>query len=188
MKQQLFYKIRAIFYLVTVATLAVIVMSACRHLEVAGGALELPRAEILSKTWPAQIVGITDGDTVKVRLQGEGDQIKIRLYGIDAPEKGQPFGRKSREFLMELTLIGSTITVEPVNFDRYDRLVAILYDADGRCLNQALVEAGLAWVYPRYCRQPVCASWSRAEELARRNRTGLWTETSPTPPWEWRKR
>lgn len=43
------------------------------------------------------IVGITDGDTLTARC-GEPDtyeQVKIRLAAIDAPERGQPFGRAS---------------------------------------------------------------------------------------------
>ena len=181
-------KIKVFFHFFMALTLAISTVSACRSLEVSGGAFELTRAEILSKPWPAQVVGVTDGDTLKVRLQGEGEQIRIRLYGIDAPEKGQPFGRKSREFLMSLAPMGATVTVEPINFDRYGRLVAIVYAPDGTCLNLAMLNAGLAWVYPQYCQMPVCKSWNDAEQQARNSQTGLWAGEIILSPWEWRKR
>ena len=43
-----------------------------------------------------QVVGITDGDTFK-GLTKEKEEIKYRIYGIDAPEKKQAFGTKSKE-------------------------------------------------------------------------------------------
>jgi endonuclease YncB( thermonuclease family) len=43
------------------------------------------------------IVGVTDGDTLTARC----DQVtvKIRLAEVDAPEKAQPFGARSKEHL-----------------------------------------------------------------------------------------
>ena len=39
------------------------------------------------------VVGVTDGDTIKV-VGSHNKQVKIRLYGIDTPERGQPFQQK----------------------------------------------------------------------------------------------
>lgn len=51
------------------------------------------------------VVGIADGDTLKVRCgePGQYEQIKVRLQGIDAPERKQPFGERARQTLAELT-------------------------------------------------------------------------------------
>ena len=38
--------------------------------------------------FPATVIGITDGDTIKV-LDASNTQHKIRLAGIDAPERKQ---------------------------------------------------------------------------------------------------
>ena len=47
-----------------------------------------------------QAVHIADGDTFEGR---DGDKTyRIRLHGVDAPEKGQDFSRKSRETLGRL--------------------------------------------------------------------------------------
>ena len=40
------------------------------------------------------VVSVTDGDTIKV-LDENSNQHKVRLTGIDAPERGQPFGQAS---------------------------------------------------------------------------------------------
>ncbi|WP_315107697.1 thermonuclease family protein [uncultured Campylobacter sp.] len=47
-----------------------------------------------------KVVSIHDGDMITV-LQGK-QQIKVRLFGIDAPELKQPYGKKSKQFLVNL--------------------------------------------------------------------------------------
>ena len=54
-------------------------------------------------------------------------------------------------------------------------------------LSEAMLQAGLAWVYETYCREERCQDWRELQEEARRQRLGLWADRSPTPPWEWRK-
>jgi len=93
-----------------------------------------------------KVVGVTDGDTIKVLLRGKA--VKIRLNGIDCPERKQPFGRKARIFTSEL-VAGKVVKVEKVDTDRYGRMVANVYLPEGRMLNQELVRAGLAWWYRR---------------------------------------
>ena len=48
------------------------------------------------------VVRILDGDTIEI-LQDNGERTRVRLNGIDAPEKGQPFGQRSRQALTTLT-------------------------------------------------------------------------------------
>jgi endonuclease YncB( thermonuclease family) len=50
--------------------------------------------------WYGNVVGVTDGDTVKVLHNSQ--QVKIRLYGIDALEKKQAFGQKARQFTADM--------------------------------------------------------------------------------------
>ena len=47
-----------------------------------------------------KVIKVSDGDTITV-LQDKR-QIKVRLYGIDAPELKQPYGKKSKQFLSNL--------------------------------------------------------------------------------------
>src|SRR2546426_12847875 len=80
-----------------------------------------------------RVVGITDGDTIKVMHNGRAE--KIRLHGIDCPEKGQPFGTKAKEFTSAM-VFGKTVTVRVTDTDRYGRTVADVILPDGRVLNR----------------------------------------------------
>lgn len=133
------------------------------------------------REFSARVVGIQDGDTITV-LRG-AQQVRIRLYGIDCPERGQPFYRRAREFTAS-QVFGKTVTVEVIEQDRYGRLVARVYTPEGVELNKELVRAGLAWWYQRYAPHEI--ELARLEEEARASRRGLWSESSPVPPWEWR--
>ncbi len=72
----------------------------------------------------AVVTYVYDGDTVKVKSQGV--DVKIRLFGIDAPEKKQPFGKASTENLRKL-IKSRRVIIEPVEMGRYGRLIAKIY-------------------------------------------------------------
>ena len=135
--------------------------------------------------WMAKVVSVTDGDTIKV-FNAEKGQVKIRLYGIDTPEKAQPYGKAAGKYLASL-IAGATVEVETVTTDRYGRTVGIVWDGETN-VNQQMVTAGYAWVYRKYCDRDFCADWLQLEDKARSSRIGLWQEPSPIPPWEWRRR
>ena len=135
--------------------------------------------------WMAKVVSVTDGDTIKVYTVDQG-QVKIRLYGIDTPEKGQPYGKAAGKYLASL-IAGAIVEVETVTTDRYGRTVGIVWDDDTN-INQQMVQAGYAWVYRKYCDRPFCSEWLELEGKARSSRIGLWKESNPVPPWEWRRK
>ena len=56
---------------------------------------------LTAHAWTAKVVSVTDGDTIKV-YNAEQGQVKIRLYGIDSPEKSQPYGQAARAYLASL--------------------------------------------------------------------------------------
>jgi hypothetical protein len=87
------------------------------------------------------------GDTVTV-LDADHRQHKIRLAGIDAPEKAQPFGQRSKENLPRL-VFGREVVVEVGKTDRYRREVGKI-SIDGIDANLEQVKAGLAWHYKAY--------------------------------------
>jgi micrococcal nuclease len=128
-----------------------------------------------------RVVKITDGDTVTV-LDGSNTQHKIRLAGIDAPEKGQPFGTKARENLAG-KMFGQVVHVEVVDVDRYRREVGRIYLGE-RFINAEMVRDGFAWRYPQYDRP---GEFTAAEADAHEHRRGLWADPNPVPPWEWRR-
>lgn len=135
----------------------------------------------IAKEIVGKVVSIADGDTFTL-LTVQKQQIKIRLYGIDCPEKTQDFGKVAKQKLAEL-IFGKQIRTVKKDIDRYGRTVAIAYDEQGRCINEEMLAAGLAWHYSKYDNNP---AWSTLEENAKNNRLGLWIQLNPTPPWEWR--
>ena len=129
--------------------------------------------------FPAKVVKISDGDTITV-LSGK-EQTKVRLYGIDAPEKKQDYGQRSKQFLASL-IAGQVVEVEPKGKDKYKRTLGIIHQK-GQDINAQMVLNGYAWAYVKYSRIYV-----DQEKTARENKRGLWQSNDPTPPWVWRKR
>ena len=124
-----------------------------------------------------KVVSIHDGDTITV-LNGK-EQTKVRLYGMDAPEKKQDYGQKSRQFLASL-IAGQVVEVEPKGKDRYKRTLGIIHYKD-QDINAQMVLNGYAWAYVKYS-----IIYVDQEKTARENKRGLWQSSEPTPPWEWR--
>ena len=135
--------------------------------------------------WPGLVIGISDGDTITVLRDGR-EQVKIRLYGIDCPEKRQAWGNRATQATKRLC-VGKMVDVQKIDIDRYGRTVAIVTLPDGRTLQEMLMVEGMAWVWPKYCKQTICREWSEAEAKARESNAGLWKDAEPVPPWEWRE-
>jgi len=116
-------------------------------------------------------------------------QHKVRLMGIDAPEKAQAFGNRSKQSLSTLAY-GQTVFVEWSKTDRYGRLVGKLLSNKGTDINLEQLKRGMAWHYKDYQRELTPedrASYAAAEEDARESRRGLWAEPNPLAPWLFRK-
>jgi endonuclease YncB( thermonuclease family) len=136
---------------------------------------------------PYRVVAVSDGDTITIEPIQGGDRAKVRLHGIDAPELRQPYGQAAKTFTLN-TVLYKEIDVRPTpqGKDRYGRIVAIVEVPQAGILQELLLDAGLAWVYPAYCKN--CNEWETIQEQARRQRKGLWVDGNPVEPWEWRKR
>ena len=137
----------------------------------------------LAWAWSGKVIGIADGDTLTVLRDKE--QGRIRLYGMDCPERYQAFSRKAKQFTSEM-VFGKVVEVEPVDEDRYGRMVALV-TVFQRLVNEELINAGFAWVYTRYCDRPICERWKVLEQEAREAKRGLWLEPHAIPPWEFRR-
>jgi micrococcal nuclease len=124
---------------------------------------------------------VVDGDTV--HLYHDDTIYKVRLIEIDAPERNQPFGKDSTDYLKRLLNEGK-VDVEISGTDRYGRKLGRLY-WKGRDINREMVIAGYAWVYDDYITDK---SFYENQSKARELRKGLWKDSNSIPPWEWRKR
>jgi endonuclease YncB( thermonuclease family) len=127
-----------------------------------------------------KIKRVVDGDTVHVFYQDE--VYKIRLTEIDAPERDQPYGSNSTEYLKSLLKEGM-VDVDISGTDRYGRKLGRLY-WQGIDINRELVSAGYAWVYDQYVTDN---SFYENQSKARNSKKGLWEDQDPLEPWNWRK-
>ncbi|MBL0422390.1 thermonuclease family protein [Ramlibacter sp. AW1] len=134
---------------------------------------------------PCLVVGLADGDTVTARCGPPGAyrQVKVRLAEIDAPEKKQPFGHRSRQALADLCFRRSA-RLRVVTSDRYGRAVARV-ECGGVDANAEMVRRGMAWAYTKY---QTDSRLTQLEAQARARGAGLWADRSPQPPWEWRQK
>lgn len=134
-----------------------------------------------------KVIKVTDGDTVNL-LTSDNETHKIRLSGIDAPEKKQAFGNKSKQALADL-IDGKTVNVEYNKLDRYQRVVGKI-TFNGQDVNLRQIKLGLAWHYKKYEKEQDVEDrsiYADAEYLAQRERLGLWTDVNPIAPWDFRK-
>ncbi len=137
---------------------------------------------LLSGLITGTVVGVHDGDTLRMRTGNA--TVKVRLFGIDAPELGQPFSRASRERLAALTF-GKTVTLAPHGKDAFGRQLADVLLDDGTNVNHVMVREGMAYYFRRYARSP---ELERLENEARRERRGVWSVAELVPPWEYRRK
>ncbi len=164
-----------------------------------------------------KVIKIYDGDSMKV--EGYGVEFSIRLIGIDAPESkgksssksksaskiakllgikppkllkkgmGQPFNKESKQALTKL--IGEKdIRIRSYGTDRYNRVLAELFNDDGTLVNLEMVRLGMAEVYRGTTEKGFDVSpYKRAESEAKRAKRGIWSLGSDyQSPKEWRKR
>jgi len=138
-----------------------------------------PRGQQLS----GRVVKVTDGDTLTLRTADWYDYT-IRLHGIDAPESDQPYGDRATNALSRM-VNRQHVTVMIEDIDRYKRLVGTIV-SEGININLAMVHDGHAWWYQQYAKS--VRTLADAEASAREDRAGLWADSNPVPPWQWRQR
>ena len=141
---------------------------------------------IIAAIVSGEVTAVTDGDTIKVMVNGV--EKKIRLYGVDTPEKrgNQPYWKEARDFTNEYCM-GKNVTLDVKNTDRYGRTIAWVF-VEGKeiSLNEALVENGLAWWYEYYAKRDY--NLRDAEIRAKKKKLGIWgASVAPINPYLWRK-
>lgn len=133
-----------------------------------------------------RVVAVADGDTVAL-VDSAQTRHKIRLAGIDAPESRQPYGQIARQGLSEL-VEGQWVRVQYDKSDRYGRVVGRI-EHEGRDVNLELLRRGLAWHFKKYQNEQSEAdrtAYAAAEQQAQSARLGLWRDTRPQAPWDYR--
>lgn len=135
------------------------------------------------------ITAVSDGDSLRARCADDvsartAQTVKVRIANIDAPELQQAYGRNAKAHLAQLCLKRDAL-IYPVAIDQYGRLIAHV-----RCQSQdaanAQLSAGLAWLYTRdgQARRRLTPLQTQAQN----DHNGLWAQTAPLAPWDYRKR
>ncbi len=156
-------------------------------------------AALLAKEEPAPVDGnakpgeavfgtvtrVIDGDTIEVKSVGaREDNYRVRMWGIDAPESAQEYGREAADALRG-KLENRPVSLMVAARDRYGRLVCKVYGDRDEDINLYMVASGNAWYYEQYA--PGEPALARAQGEAQRRRLGLWKSADPVPPWRFRK-
>jgi micrococcal nuclease len=135
---------------------------------------------VADKSITGKVVKVIDGDTITL-LTSDNRQEKIRLDGIDAPEKKQDYGEKSRQYLASL-VAGKNVLVEYKNKDRYGRILGTVY-VESLNVNEEMVRKGLAWQY-RYNKDKNLA---KLQAEAKAKKLNIWSVKNPVDPYGYRK-
>ena len=140
-----------------------------------------------AETFVGSVARVSDGDTVRL-LVNDSTELKIRLSGIDAPELDQAFGKESKNRLTKL-VDGRTIEAQCSKRDRYRRwLCKLVFNFSD--INLSLVKDGFAWWYQYYKKDQTLEdqqSYRMAEAIAKENKLGLWEDSNPVAPWDFRR-
>ena len=160
---------------------------------------------IASSTLLCLVIAVSDGDTLKARCRdrrnGPDTTEVVRLANIDAPERNQPYGWRSKQALSDLTLNKPARLVCRSRNDRYGRLLCNAWVTPASCTRSAceftldaglaMLTMGLAWWPPQYAREQTAqqqGQYEFAQLEAKGKRAGLWREGGQAvPPWEWRR-
>lgn len=135
------------------------------------------------QSFTGQVVEVTDGDTYDVR-RSIGGAVTIRLYGVDAPESAQLYGRAATRAAQRIAG-GKNVRATVEEIGRYGRAVASV-EVGGGDLGALLIRRGLAWHYRQFA--PNATEYARLQRQARNANRGLWSRANPIPPWVWRDR
>lgn len=124
---------------------------------------------------------VLDGDTFHL-LRETGQIVRIELYGVDAPERGQPYADAAARVMRRV--VSRADVRARAETDGPDGRSLFVVRVDDRVLNEHLLRNGLAWWDRRQA--PLNDQYRRLEQRARANERGLWAQPDPVPPWTWR--
>ena len=116
------------------------------------------------------VTHVADGDSIDVEIGGVLQE--VRLLGVNAPDRGECFADRSRDFLFD-AVGGKSVTLDVRGQDQFTRALAIVVD-DGEDINRRLVEQGMALATTPRDGDGLSGAYVEAEETAYRGAIGLW--------------
>ena len=141
------------------------------------------QVSLFSLSGEVLVARVVDGDTY-IFVNASGNEIRCRMYGIDAPEMKQDFGKKSKENLTKM-IEKQTVRVELVDIDRYGRAIVKTF-LEGADIGLVMIQSGSAWHYWQYSKDE--SKYQKAQRIAKSRAMGLWKDKKAVAPWEFRKK
>lgn len=137
----------------------------------------------LEKELTGKVSKVIDGDTIELLTKENPynhiTKLKIRLYGIDAPELKQAYGKEAKEYLSALVL-KQEVSLIIENKDKYDRFVGTLF-LKGQDINKEMVKNGYAHAYESFSKK-----YLAEQANAKIFKLGLWQDERVMSPSEFR--
>lgn len=127
-----------------------------------------------------KVTKIPDGDTFY--LKNGNKTYKVRMYGIDAPELKQSYGKESKRYLEKLILY-KNVNLKIMSKDKYGRVVGKVF-FHNKDINLMMIKSGNAWFYDYYAKNE--RKYEEAFKYARKNKLGLWKHKNPENPRDYR--
>lgn len=127
-----------------------------------------------------KVVKIPDGDTFY--LKSGNKSYKVRMYGIDAPELKQEYGRESKRYLEKL-ILNKNVELKIMSKDKYGRVVGKVFFKK-KDINLMMIKSGNAWYYDYYAKNE--REYKKAFDYARKRKLGLWKHKNPQNPRDYR--
>jgi endonuclease YncB( thermonuclease family) len=150
-----------------------------------------------NRTIEGVVTNVLDGNTIQVK-DSAGIPLMIRLYGIYAPEvgkgnlrtgrisrPGQPYGEESAKALAG-KVASQKVRIEIIGSNLKSRSSGIV-SLNGRDINKEMLSEGHAWAYRQFLIGEYATEYIKLEEQARSKKAGLWKQSNPQPPWDYRR-
>ena len=137
---------------------------------------------IFSFALDGYVVKVSDGDSFMIKSYGK--KIRVRIYGIDAPELKQRYGKEAKKYLEDL-ILGKKVELKVLYEDRYKRKIARVY-CDDREINLEMLRSGNVWFYEYHAKNE--KEYRKVYEEAKKEKRGLWKDKNPENPRDFRLR
>jgi len=142
------------------------------------------------------VINVVDGDTLDLDIPDpcrDESYTRVRLWGVDSPETKHPrrgsmyYGPEASAFTARRALDRQVkVMLEPFQHsrDKYNRLVAYVYLADGKMLNEELIAQGYGYADERFA-HIFRRRFQELQKQAQREKRGLWQNVQPQQCPQW---
>jgi micrococcal nuclease len=130
-----------------------------------------------------KVVKVVDGDTISVNI--DGVNTSVRMIGIDTPETVDPrkpvqcFGQEASnkaKAILSNQMVRLELDSSQGKYDKYNRLLAYVFLADGTNFNELMIKEGYAYEYTYSAPYKYQSAFKSAQKDAQTNKRGLWAD------------